>query len=156
MLNNFSIANTLYAIFSTGVGCTRTLNQGILKGEVSLYRWPPVWLVWNQLYDNWQFLFLFAKADWSKPVKQEVNGTVILPPLVFPASTLGWPGKCSTTVPPPQDTLVTVPPFVSLRKCFCSDATLMQIALDKMKFSLTAFVALTLNLVYIECFVQSL
>jgi hypothetical protein len=24
----------------------------------------------------------------SKPVKQEVNGTVILPPLVFPASTL--------------------------------------------------------------------
>jgi hypothetical protein len=35
--------------------------QGILKGEVSLYRWPPVWLVWNQLYDNWQLLFLFAK-----------------------------------------------------------------------------------------------
>jgi len=35
--------------------------QGILKGEVSLYCWPPVWLVWNQLYDNWQFLFLFAK-----------------------------------------------------------------------------------------------
>jgi hypothetical protein len=26
-------------------------HQGILKGEVSLYRWPPVWLVWNQLYD---------------------------------------------------------------------------------------------------------
>ncbi len=24
-------------------------NQGILKGDVSLYRWPPVWLVWNQL-----------------------------------------------------------------------------------------------------------
>ncbi len=37
------------------------LRQGILKGEVSLYHWPPVWLVWNQLYDNWQFLFLFAK-----------------------------------------------------------------------------------------------
>ncbi len=28
---------------------------------LSLYHWPPVWLVWNQLYDNWQFLFLFAK-----------------------------------------------------------------------------------------------
>ncbi len=27
------------------------------------------------------------KSD-SKPVKQEVNGTVILPPLVFPASTI--------------------------------------------------------------------
>jgi hypothetical protein len=37
-------------------------KQGILKGEVSLYRrWLPVWLVWNQLFDNWQFLFLFAK-----------------------------------------------------------------------------------------------
>ncbi len=35
--------------------------QGILKGVVLLYHWPPVWLVWNQLYDNWQFLFLFAK-----------------------------------------------------------------------------------------------
>jgi len=23
--------------------------QGILKGEVSLYRWSPLWLVWNQL-----------------------------------------------------------------------------------------------------------
>jgi hypothetical protein len=38
-----------------------TLSQRILKGEASLYPWPPVWLVWNQLYDNWQFLFVFAK-----------------------------------------------------------------------------------------------
>ena len=37
------------------------IYQGTLKGEVSLYCGPPVWLVWNQLYDNWQFLFLFAK-----------------------------------------------------------------------------------------------
>ncbi len=35
--------------------------QGILNGEVSLYHWPLVWLVWNQLYDYWQFMFLFAK-----------------------------------------------------------------------------------------------
>ncbi len=40
-------------------------KQGILHREVSLYHWPPVWLVWNQLYDNWQFLFLFAK--WTDP-----------------------------------------------------------------------------------------
>ncbi len=40
-------------------------NQGILKGEVSLYCWPPVWLVWNQLYDNWQFLFLFTKQAFT-------------------------------------------------------------------------------------------
>jgi len=37
------------------------LHQGILKGEVLLYHCPPVWLVWIQLYDNRQFLFLFAK-----------------------------------------------------------------------------------------------
>jgi hypothetical protein len=30
------------------------------------------------------FVFI-CKTDYSKPVKQEVNGTVILPPLVFPA-----------------------------------------------------------------------
>ncbi len=35
--------------------------QGTLKGEESLYCWPPVWLVWNQLLDKWQFMFLFAK-----------------------------------------------------------------------------------------------
>ncbi len=29
--------------------------QWILKGEVSLYRWPRVGQVWNQLYENWQF-----------------------------------------------------------------------------------------------------
>ncbi len=64
--------------------CLNKVGQGILKGEVSLYCWPPVRLIWNQLYDNWQLLFLFAKQSNSKPVKQEVNSTVILPPLVFP------------------------------------------------------------------------
>jgi hypothetical protein len=50
------------------------LNQGILKGEVSLYSWPPVWLVWNKLYDNWQFLFLFAKQ--TNPNKSNRRSTV--------------------------------------------------------------------------------
>jgi hypothetical protein len=52
-------------------------------GEVSLHCWPPVWVS------------LFCKknvschtAD-SKPVKQEVDSTVILPPLVFPDTTVG-------------------------------------------------------------------
>jgi hypothetical protein len=40
---------------------TSPFTQGILKGDVLLYHWSPVWLIWNQLYDNWQFLFLFAK-----------------------------------------------------------------------------------------------
>ncbi len=33
-------------------------KSGNTKGEVSLYPWPPVWLIWNY---NWKFLFLFAK-----------------------------------------------------------------------------------------------
>ncbi len=62
-------------------------HQGILKVEVSLYHWPPF---------DWFGLVCFANknkncqysltAD-SKPVTQEVNGTVILPPLVFPGLT---------------------------------------------------------------------
>ncbi len=31
-------------------GGIQTLEQVILKGEVSLYRWPPVWLVWISLF----------------------------------------------------------------------------------------------------------
>jgi hypothetical protein len=34
--------------------------------------------------DNFVFI---CQTDYSKPVKQEVNGTMILPPLVFPART---------------------------------------------------------------------
>ncbi len=41
--------------------CLRVTNQGKLKGDVSLYCWPPVWLVWNQLYNNWLFLFFIYK-----------------------------------------------------------------------------------------------
>jgi hypothetical protein len=61
-------------------------NQGILKGEVSI----------DLLFD-WFRLVCFADknkkivscqtAD-SKPVKQDVNRTVILPPLVFPGLTV--------------------------------------------------------------------
>ncbi len=60
----------------------QTLPPGILKGEVSLYHWPPLWLVWNLLCENWQFLFLFANRLIQTSQTQKVNGTV------FPASTL--------------------------------------------------------------------
>jgi hypothetical protein len=33
----------------------KEMVQGLLKGEVSLHHRSPVWLVRNQLYDNWQF-----------------------------------------------------------------------------------------------------
>ncbi len=54
--------------------------QGILKGEVSMYHWPPVWLVWISLIKT--NIVCSHTAD-SKPVKQGVNRTVTLPPLVF-------------------------------------------------------------------------
>jgi hypothetical protein len=56
-------------------------NQGILKGEVSLYHGPPVCLVWVSVFCK--NIVSSHTAD-SKPVRQEVKGTVILPPLVFP------------------------------------------------------------------------
>jgi hypothetical protein len=31
---------------------SKNFGLGIQKGEVALYHWPPVCLVWNQLYDN--------------------------------------------------------------------------------------------------------
>jgi hypothetical protein len=70
----------------------------ILKGEVSLYCWPPVWLVWNQLYDNnWQFLFLFAKqTNPNQSNRRLINGIVILPPLViFPDNAHVHPNRLS-------------------------------------------------------------
>ncbi len=63
--------------------------QGILK--VSLYCWPPVWLFWNQLYENWQLLFLFAKQtnpnqsnrrstiQWHLPLKDSLIRLIRLP-----------------------------------------------------------------------------
>ncbi len=61
--------------------CLNELNQGILMGEVWLYHWPPVWLVWISLFGKKNVSSFTAD---SKPVQQEVNGTVTLPPLVFP------------------------------------------------------------------------
>jgi len=62
------------SVHMTCSACTATeqpdlkLKQGILKGKISLYHWPPVWQVWNQQYDNWQFLYLFANQ--TNPTNQ--------------------------------------------------------------------------------------
>jgi hypothetical protein len=64
-------------------------HQVILKGEVSLYRWPPVRRVWNQLFDHWHFLFLCAKqtnpnqsnrrstVQWYFPLKHSLLNTQV-------------------------------------------------------------------------------
>ncbi len=58
-------------------------HQGIIKGEVSLYCWPPVRLVWNQLFDHWQF-FIYLKnrlIQTSQTGGQQYSDTS---PSVFP------------------------------------------------------------------------
>ncbi len=65
------------------------LRQGILKREVSLYHWSPVWLVWIILFCKWKQKIVGCHTADSKPVKQEVNVTVILSPLLFPGCSIG-------------------------------------------------------------------
>jgi len=55
-------------------GLVLSLVLGILKREVSVYHCPPVWLLWNRLYDSWQFLFLFAKQ--TNPNQSNRRSTV--------------------------------------------------------------------------------
>jgi len=73
------------------------LYQGILKREVSLYHWPPVWLAWISLFWKLKQKLSVVITAYSKPVKQEVNCTVILPPLVFPASTISLQSHSSVS-----------------------------------------------------------
>jgi hypothetical protein len=68
--------------------CLGGLHLGIIKGEVSLYHWPPVWLVCITLFLQIKTKIVSSHTADCKPVKQEVNSTVILPPLVFPACTI--------------------------------------------------------------------
>ncbi len=63
---------------------------GNTNGGSITARWPNVSLVWNELYDDWQFLFLCAKQTNTNQSKKEPNGTVILPPLVFPGQVYQW------------------------------------------------------------------
>ncbi len=62
----------------------KTFNQGILKGTVPLTS-CLTGLDWSVLQIKTEIVSNHT-AD-SKLVKQEINGTVILPPLVFPDST---------------------------------------------------------------------
>ncbi len=68
-------------------------GQGILKGEHCavdlLFDWFGISCMKT---DNFVFIY---KTDLSKPVKQEVHSTELLPPLVFP--TVGDPA-CSASM----------------------------------------------------------
>jgi hypothetical protein len=43
--------------------------QGILKGEVSLYRWPPVWLLWISLFCKYKQKL----SDVIQPIPNQSN-----------------------------------------------------------------------------------
>jgi hypothetical protein len=70
-LAHFSKKNLFTSIYFHRLRKTRPELAGMFELTVELKLstdnntkgglWPPVWLAWNQLYDNWQFLFLFAK-----------------------------------------------------------------------------------------------
>ncbi len=81
--NKFSIISQL---FFTWVNTETNVLQGIIKGEVSLYHWPPVGLVWISLFCKLKQKNVSCHTADSKPIKQEVNCTVILLPLVFPGA----------------------------------------------------------------------
>ncbi len=49
------------------------MHHGILKGDITVLL-TSCW-VWNQLYDNWHFLFLFAKQ--TNPNKLNRRSTVL-------------------------------------------------------------------------------
>ncbi len=59
-----------------------------LNGDVSLYHWPPVWLVWNQVYDNWQFFFLFAKQTNPNQPNRRLTVQWYFPPFSIPIVTI--------------------------------------------------------------------
>jgi hypothetical protein len=57
---------------SSSSGCIRTLElgiisrlfyQGMLKGEVSLYHWPPFWLVWKSAVWQQTIFVFICKID---------------------------------------------------------------------------------------------
>jgi len=53
-LSSWDFVKSIIMVFLAGQGCPigwpGGAVQGILKGEVSLYSWPPVWLVWISLF----------------------------------------------------------------------------------------------------------
>ena len=57
----------------------RIISQYSTQGEVSLYGWPPAWLFCIQLLCLCLINNRFTCSAKSKPVKQEVSQTVLLP-----------------------------------------------------------------------------
>ncbi len=63
-----------YFLLQYSLHCVSILLQKSLMISQGMYQWPPVWLVWNQQYDNWNFLFLFAKQ--TNPNQSKRRSTV--------------------------------------------------------------------------------
>ncbi len=62
----------------------RDRSQGLLKGVSIIVPLTSCLTGLEQAVRQLTIFVFICKTDSSKPVKQEVNGTLILPPLVFP------------------------------------------------------------------------
>ncbi len=77
-----------YILNLTDVSCTYRLQQGIPKEEVPL---TSCLTGLDQSVLQIKTKIVSSHTANSKPVKQEVNSTVILPPLVFPGCSKFFP-----------------------------------------------------------------
>ncbi len=79
ILYTFTLPTLLYNEWTaTGIYYTRNTKGGSITVSLTSCLTgleSAVWLL--------KIFVFICKTDWSKPVKQEVTGTVILPPLVF-------------------------------------------------------------------------
>ena len=68
----------MHTLYMHRVYHQRTLTYG----KVSLYGWPPIYFVWIQLLCFCWISNSFTCSVKSKPVKQEVSCTVLIPPML--------------------------------------------------------------------------
>ncbi len=82
--NIFTIVINKMLVKGLNFKASSTCNSGNTKGgSIPVPLTPCLTGLESAVWQLTIFDFI-CKTDWSKPVKQEVNGTVILPPLVFP------------------------------------------------------------------------
>jgi hypothetical protein len=70
-----------FSLVSLSMGKCREYLRGKYHCTVALL----FWLVWNQLYDKWQFLFLFLKHT-NPNQSNRWSNVQWYPPLVFPSN----------------------------------------------------------------------
>jgi len=76
------------ALFVTDDGAKK-LEQGLLKGEVSLYSWPPVWLVWISPFCKWNQYFRLS-YNWFQTSQTGGQRYSDTSPISFPCTLVSF------------------------------------------------------------------